>query len=52
MTQNYIGVDLSKDWHDIFDPRTGHARVPNTAPARCRHRPAWRPPDRQAPAGS
>lgn len=32
MTRNYIGVDLSKDWLDIFDPRTGHARVPNTAP--------------------
>lgn len=33
MTQNYIGVDLSKDWLDIFDPRAGHARVANTAPA-------------------
>ncbi len=32
MTQNYIGVDLSKDWLDIFDPRAGHARVANTAP--------------------
>lgn len=33
MTQNHIGVDLSKDWLDIFDRRTGHHRVPNTASA-------------------
>lgn len=29
MTQTYIGVDLSKDWLDVFDPRTGHGRVTN-----------------------
>ncbi len=29
MTQNYIGVDLSKEWIDIFDPRSGHSRLPN-----------------------
>lgn len=33
MTQNYIGVDLSKHWLDVFDPRSGHARVANTDPA-------------------
>jgi transposase len=31
MTQNYIGVDLSKDWIDIFDPSHGHHRLPNRA---------------------
>lgn len=31
MTQNYIGVDLSKDWIDIFDPSRGHHRLPNRA---------------------
>lgn len=30
MTQNYIGVDLSKDWLDIFNPREGHDRIRNT----------------------
>ena len=30
MTQNHIGVDLSKDRLDIFDPKTGHHHVPNT----------------------
>ena len=30
MTQTYIGVDLSKDWLDIFDPKQGGVlRVPN-----------------------
>lgn len=33
MTQNYIGVDLSKDWLDIHDPRSGHLRVANTESA-------------------
>lgn len=33
MTQNYIGVDLSKDWLDIFNPRSGFARVANTPPS-------------------
>ena len=33
MTQNHIGVDLSKDWLDIFHPLKGHGRVANTAPA-------------------
>lgn len=32
MTRNYIGIDLSKDWLDIYDPRCGHRRIPNTAP--------------------
>jgi len=32
MTQTHIGVDLSKDWLDIHDPRDGHSRVANTAP--------------------
>lgn len=30
MAQNYIGVDLSKDWLDIFDPARGAARIANT----------------------
>ena len=29
MTRNHIGVDLSKDFLDICDPRRGEARVPN-----------------------
>lgn len=29
MAQTSIGVDLSKDWLDIFDPRHGHSRVAN-----------------------
>lgn len=29
MTRTYIGVDLSKDWLDIHDPRSGHSRLPN-----------------------
>lgn len=33
MTQTYIGVDLSKDWLDIYDPRSGHARLANTTSA-------------------
>lgn len=33
MTQTYIGVDLSKDWLDIYDPETGHARIANTPDA-------------------
>lgn len=33
MTQNHIGVDLSKDWLDIFHPDTGHDRIANTRPA-------------------
>lgn len=34
MTQNYIGVDLSKTWLDIHDPATARdRRVANTAPA-------------------
>ena len=32
MTHTYLGVDLSKYWLDIHDPRSGHARVPNRAP--------------------
>lgn len=30
MTRNHIGVDLSKDWLDIYDPRSGGARIANT----------------------
>ncbi len=30
MAQNYIGVDLSKDWLDFFDPARGAARIANT----------------------
>lgn len=30
MTRTHIGVDLSKDRLDVYDPRTGHARVANT----------------------
>lgn len=33
MTQNYIGVDLSKDWLDVFDLRGSHRRVANAAPS-------------------
>ncbi len=33
MTQNYIGVDLSRDWLDVFTPGNGHGRIANTAPA-------------------
>lgn len=33
MTQNHIGVDLSRDWLDIFDPQGGHFRVANRAGA-------------------
>lgn len=33
MTRTYIGVDLSKDWADVFDPRSGARRVANTAQA-------------------
>ncbi len=34
MTQEYIGVDLSKDWLDVFDLAQGHEhRVRNTARA-------------------
>jgi len=29
MTRTCIGVDLSKDWIDISDPRCGHSRLPN-----------------------
>lgn len=29
MTRNHIGVDLSKDWLDVFDPRHGHRRLAN-----------------------
>jgi len=29
MTRNHIGVDLSKDFLDVCDPRRGAARVPN-----------------------
>ena len=32
MPQTYIGIDLSKDWLDIYDPRSGHRRVANTEP--------------------
>ena len=31
MTQTYIGVDISKDWLDIHDPRHGDRRLPNRA---------------------
>lgn len=30
MTQNYVGVDLSKDFLDIYDPVRGASRVANT----------------------
>ena len=30
MAQNYIGVDLSKEWIDIFNPRGGFSRIANT----------------------
>ncbi|MGL4238141.1 IS110 family transposase [Tabrizicola sp.] len=30
MTQTHIGVDISKDMLDIFDPRCGHRRIANT----------------------
>jgi len=33
MARNYIGVDISKDWLDICDPRRGETRIDNTAPA-------------------
>lgn len=33
MAQNYIGVDLSRDWIDVFDPRRGPARLTNSAGA-------------------
>lgn len=33
MTQNYIGVDLSKDWLDIYNPESGFARIANTEAA-------------------
>lgn len=29
MARNYIGVDLSRQWLDIHDPRTGSARIAN-----------------------
>jgi transposase len=29
MTRNHIGVDLSKDALDVFDPIRGEARIPN-----------------------
>jgi transposase len=32
MAYTYIGVDLSKDWLDVFHPDTGARRVGNTAP--------------------
>lgn len=30
MTRTYIGVDLSKEWIDIFNPRGGFSRIANT----------------------
>lgn len=33
MAKTYIGVDLSKDWLDIFHPQHGHQKIPNTASA-------------------
>ena len=33
MARNYIGVDLSRQWLDIFDPRAGAARIPNCTDA-------------------
>lgn len=33
MTRNFIGVDLSKDWIDIHDPRRGAGRIDNAAAA-------------------
>ncbi|MDF0603959.1 IS110 family transposase [Psychromarinibacter sp. C21-152] len=33
MAYTYIGVDLSKDWLDIYHPETGPDRVANRAPA-------------------
>lgn len=38
MTQDYIGVDLSKDWLDVFDPAHGKARRVKNAPRSVR---AW-----------
>ena len=32
MTRTYIGVDLSRDWIDIFDPRRGAGRIANRDP--------------------
>ena len=32
MTRNHIGVDLSKDWLDVFDPRRGAQRITSRAP--------------------
>ena len=31
MTRNHIGVDLSKDWLDVFDPRRGAQRITSRA---------------------
>lgn len=31
MAQNYIGVDLSRDWIDVFDPRRGASRLDSSA---------------------
>jgi len=36
MARNYIGVDISKNWLDICDPRRGEVRIGNKAPALCR----------------
>lgn len=33
MTRTHIGVDLSKDWLDVFHPIDGPARIANTGPA-------------------
>ena len=30
MAKTYIGVDLSKDWLDVFHPQAGHQRIANT----------------------
>ena len=33
MTRTYVGVDLSKDWIDVFHPETGERRVANARDA-------------------
>jgi hypothetical protein len=33
MQQLFLGVDVSRDWLDLFHPVTGHSRVANRVPA-------------------
>lgn len=37
MTQHYIGVDVAKNWIDIFDPGTGEHQKIETTPSKLRH---------------